>query len=77
MIVIEDHAKFHGRRDNLVEGYGYEITAADVWSAYSNTMRAAVNCGSTAETQERVKKCVTSERPGGFVTKVLGGELGP
>ncbi|MHB8264108.1 MAG: hypothetical protein ACYDGY_10265, partial [Acidimicrobiales bacterium] len=40
----------------LVEGYGYEITAADVWSAYSNTMRAAVNCGSTAETQERVKK---------------------
>ena len=34
----------------LVQGYGYEITGADVWAAYDATMKAAKQQGSAPET---------------------------
>ncbi|MDY6953020.1 MAG: hypothetical protein SWE60_16040 [Thermodesulfobacteriota bacterium] len=61
----------------LVEGYGYEITGADVWAAYDYTMKAAENAGCRPETFERVRKLVAAEKTGeAFVTRVLGRELG-
>jgi len=60
----------------LVQGYGYEITGADVWAAYSSTMKAAEKNGSVAETRERIRKLVGGETPGGFIAKILGRELG-
>ncbi|MCG5052217.1 MAG: hypothetical protein KA712_04590 [Myxococcales bacterium] len=60
----------------LVQGYGYEITGADVWDAYRGTLAAAERHGSSAEVKERVRKLVAAEQAGGFVTKVLGRELG-
>jgi hypothetical protein len=60
----------------LVAGYRYEVTSNDVWAAYTHTMKAASNGGKTAHTLERVKELVASEGPGGFVSQVLGEELG-
>jgi hypothetical protein len=60
----------------LVQGHGYEITGADVWTAYSSMMTAAEKNGNVAEIRERVKGLVASEAPGGFVTRILGRELG-
>ena len=60
----------------LVQGYGYEITSVDVWEAYRSTLAAAERHGSAAEVRERVRKMVATESAGGFVTKVLGRELG-
>ena len=62
----------------LVQGYGYEITGADVWAAYASTMKAAERHGSATEVKERIRTLVTSEGCGGrFVTEILGRELGP
>ena len=60
----------------LVQGYGYEITGADVWAAYSSTMKAAEKGGNVTETRERVKALVAGEPPGGFVGRILGRDLG-
>jgi hypothetical protein len=60
----------------LVLGHGYEITGADVWAAYSSTMKAAETSGNADEVRERVKKLVAGEEPGGFVRKILARELG-
>lgn len=61
----------------LVQGYGYEITSADVWAAYSNTIKAAGNAGRGDEIRARARALVASEQgPGGFVTSVIGRELG-
>jgi hypothetical protein len=61
----------------LVQGYGYEITSVDVWSAYRATLAAAERHGSAAEVKERVHKLVAAEGAGErFVTKVLGRALG-
>jgi hypothetical protein len=61
----------------LVQGYGYEITSADVWEAYRSTLAAAERQGGAAEVKERIRNMVASERAGDcFVTKVLGRELG-
>ncbi len=61
----------------LVQGYGYEITSADVWEAYRSTLAAAERHGSGAEVHERVRTLVAAEGAGErFVTKVLGKELG-
>ena len=57
----------------LVEGYGYEITSADVLAAYSLTIRAADHAGVTDETKARVRELVANETFGErFVAKVLG-----
>jgi hypothetical protein len=61
----------------LVQGYGYEITAADVWAAYRATMQAAEQQGCAAETRERIRAMLAGETFGErFVTNVLGRELG-
>ena len=61
----------------LVQGYGYEITSADVWEAYRSTLAAAERNGSASNVKERVRKLVAAEGAGErFVTKVLGRELG-
>jgi hypothetical protein len=59
----------------LVEGYGYDITGADVWAAYASTMRAAESAAVADETRERIRNIVMRESPGGFVRKVLGKQL--
>jgi len=61
----------------LVEGYGYEITGADVWAAYANTMKAAAKAGLAGEVRDRIRTLVASETYGErFVTRILGRELG-
>jgi hypothetical protein len=61
----------------LVQGYGYEITGADVWAAYANTIKAAEQNGTADSTKERVRQLVGKETSGQrFVTEVLGRELG-
>lgn len=60
----------------LVQGDGYEVTGADVWDAYRGTLAAAERHGTSAEVKEHVRKLVAAEQAGGFVTKVLGRELG-
>ncbi len=61
----------------LTEGYGYEITGADVWAAYGETMKAAEQQGSAAETRQRIRTMVAGETIGErFVTRILGRELG-
>ena len=57
----------------LVEGYGYEITGADVLAAYSHTMKAAENAGVDDGTRARIQRLVSRETYGErFVTGVLG-----
>ncbi|HQP35653.1 MAG TPA: hypothetical protein PLI95_10745 [Polyangiaceae bacterium] len=61
----------------LVQGYGYEVTGADVWDAYRATLEAAERHGTSADVKDRVRKMVAAEGAGErFVTKVLGRELG-
>jgi hypothetical protein len=61
----------------LVEGYGYEITGADVLNAYAYTMAAAENAGCLEQTRQRVYDLVAQESFGErFVTKVIGRQLG-
>ena len=57
----------------LVEGYGYEITGADVLAAYSHTMKAAEHAGVADETRARIRGLVSRETFGErFVTRILG-----
>ena len=61
----------------LVEGYGYEITALDVVSAYSFTLQAAENAECADAAQQRIRELVAQESFGErFVTRVLGPRLG-
>jgi tetratricopeptide (TPR) repeat protein len=61
----------------LVEGYGYEITSADVRAAYAHTMKASEHAGIAQETRARIRELVRSETFGErFVTRVLGPDLG-
>jgi len=55
----------------LAAGYGYEITAADIWAAYDSTMKAAERAGRRDETLERIRRHAS-----GFVLQVLGRQLG-
>ncbi|MBI4882158.1 MAG: hypothetical protein HY812_21225 [Planctomycetes bacterium] len=59
----------------LVEGYGYEITGADVWLAYSATMQAAEALGRAAETMDRIRQLVANGPAHNFVAQCLGREL--
>ena len=58
----------------LAHGYGYEITGADVWAAYSHTIQAAEQLGRRDEVCERICKLVPTA---GFVADVLRRELRP
>jgi hypothetical protein len=59
----------------LVQGYGYEITGADVLDAYRATMAAAERGGIAAETRERIRALIATERVGGSIGRVLAREL--
>lgn len=61
--------------ERLAQGYGYDITAADVWAAYQHTTRAAEYDGRTEEVRLRIRQLLAGEDPGGFVTRVLAREL--
>ena len=61
----------------LVEGYGYEITGAAVWAAYTNTMKAAERAGRAGQVRDRIRSLAASETSGErFVNRILGRELG-
>jgi hypothetical protein len=61
----------------LAQGYGYEITGADVWSAYSTTMKVAERVGKASELRADIRRMVVSAQDrGNFVARVLGRELG-
>jgi hypothetical protein len=55
----------------LAQGYGYEITGADVWSAYENTLKAAEKAACRADAIQRIKNLAS-----GIMRQVLGRELG-
>ncbi len=57
----------------LAEGYGFEIIGADVWAAYSHTLKAAEQIGRRDEVRERIRTLIANK---GFVAQVLGRELG-
>ena len=60
----------------LVQGHGYEITSADVWAAYANTMTAAEKAGRREETCERIRMLIAGEtQPNPLVTTLIGPEI--
>ncbi len=59
----------------LVEGYGYEITGADVLAAYTSLIAAATELGAADETREKVKGLLAMEQPPAFVSRVLAPEF--
>jgi hypothetical protein len=60
----------------LVQGYGYDVTGADVRASCSVTVEAAGRTGKVADVREEVRRLVSAETPGGLATMVLGRELG-
>jgi hypothetical protein len=64
--------------DWLAQGYGYEITGADVWDAYLSTMKVADRAGVATEVKARIQKIAARVQDDGanFVGQVLGRELG-
>ena len=57
----------------LSRGWGYEITALDVSSAYSMTMEAGRKVGRVEETKEIAFDIIEDDRsPGMFIKQVLG-----
>jgi hypothetical protein len=61
----------------LAQGYGYEITSADVWAAYSSTMKAAEQAGKVDEARVSIRRIAAATQEGtNFVARVLGRELG-
>jgi hypothetical protein len=61
----------------LVQGYGYEITSADVWAAYSHTIKAAATVDGGHDIRRRILALIDSaDARGGFVARIIGRELG-
>lgn len=61
----------------LAHGYGYEVTGADVWAAYSSTMKVAERVGRTEEARAEIRRVATSTPSGdSLVGRTLGRELG-
>jgi hypothetical protein len=58
----------------LGEGYGYEVTGADVWAAYSQTIETAKRLGRRDEIRARIRGTVPAS---GFVADMLERELRP
>lgn len=61
--------------EGLAQGYGYDITGADVWAAYQHTMKAAELAGRSDEVRDRIRQLAVTDGPAGFVTRVLAPEL--
>jgi len=60
----------------LAHGYGYEITGADVWSAWANTLHAARAAGREDGVRAEVRALVEADASG-FMAAVIGREVGP
>jgi hypothetical protein len=59
----------------FIQGYGYEITSADMWAAYSHTMKAGGNVDGGRDIQRRVLALIDSAGArGGFVASIIGRE---
>ncbi|MBV8773864.1 MAG: hypothetical protein JO166_16280 [Deltaproteobacteria bacterium] len=56
----------------LEKDYRYEITGADLWAAYSNTIKAPERLDRRGEVRDRARAMVDKK---GFVAQVLGREL--
>jgi len=54
----------------LAQGYGYEMTAADVWAAYDATVAAARTLGELDAVRGRIRDLIAT-CPDGFVTEIL------
>lgn len=60
----------------LLQSYGYEITSADVWAAYSITVKVAERTGTTDAVRADIRKMAASTQAGGnFVARILAREL--
>lgn len=57
----------------LVEGYGYDITSADVMLPCYAALKLGKDLGRYQEVQSQLDALLARERPGGFVGKVLKG----
>lgn len=60
----------------IADGFGYEISGADVWAAYFQVMGAAEKAGQVDEVKERIRQIAMSGRESNFVTEVLGKQSG-
>jgi hypothetical protein len=61
----------------LLEGHGYEITEADVCSAYDSTIKAAMLHGSRSEVEGRIQELIAAEsRRGQAVSRILARQMG-
>ena len=61
----------------LVRGHGYEITSADVWAAYTNTIKAAENAPAADEIRSRIRALIDGANArDGFVAKIIGRDVG-
>jgi hypothetical protein len=64
----------------LARGYGYEVSATDVWAAYSHAMRAAERIGRGHAVRGRIRRLVAGEAADAvgsqLVAEVLGREIG-
>lgn len=47
----------------IIHGYGYEITGADVWAAYSHTIKAAANVGGGTTSDTASSRSSTARVP--------------
>jgi len=62
--------------DWLAQGYGYEVTGADVWAAFVPAKKAAERLGSVAALRARVRAIAALYSKGdNFVARVLRAEL--
>jgi hypothetical protein len=62
--------------DWIAQGYGYEITTADVWAAYLPAKEAADRLGAGAELRARVRAIIAAYTRGeNFVRHALSGQL--
>ena len=60
----------------MAQGYGYEITSADVRAAYSSTMKVAERAGHAVEVKSAIREMIAAVRGGAsLVGQVLGREL--
>jgi hypothetical protein len=57
----------------LAANFGYEVTGADVWAAYSHTIIAAERVSRREQVRQQIRTLVGNNR---FITGVLGRELG-
>ena len=65
-----------GALDWIAQGYGYELTNADVWAAYAPAKEAADRLGAGAEFRARLRSIIASYTRGdALVGRVLRGQL--